>query len=349
MVTLTRAEKLRRVIVSMLLLGVLGWTGYLVRGDFSVVPTATVQYRDGSLTLRLTRPGQLWSTSFQHPPTAHHYNFNGSANPRRRFLEWQSGRLGVGVDNPDSHQFYGYFAETQSVFPSGAFVQTLMTPYPAAVHPHQAAETILAVQTANTYRTGLLNYVIVSYTQAGSRHLLQIGYANGRIQAAKTYILQTVSHAGLMKAMQSLAVTVSTNGHNIFRVWLGHQLLYAGHNLDMHIEPPFQVYLEVQARGTRYVADFRSLAVYRSDMFTIAGLKPGSRITLSAPSGGTLRATAGPNGAAVVRLPVNALGFRTAVSISEPGLPAAVFRHVSVEGGDVYTLTSASFFRKLLG
>lgn len=349
MVTLTPGEKLRRAIVSLLLLGLLALSGYIVRGDFGTAPATAVQYQDGSLALVLTTPGQLWNTSFQHPPTALHYNFNGSANPHIRFLEWHRGVLGVGVNNPNPGQFYGYFAETKPSFPSGSFVQTVMTPYPAAAGAHQVAETIVAVQTANTYRTGLINYVIVSYTETGKRHMLQIGYANGRIQAAKTYILHTVSHAGVMRSMQSMPITVSTNGNNAYRVWLGDKLLYQAHNLRMHIAPPFQVYLEGQSRGTRYVADFRSLAVYRSDVFMVTGLKPASRLALTTPSGTVLTANAGSKGDAAITLPVNALNFPATIRVREPGVPETVFRNVWVQGGDVYRLTRPSIWSRVFG
>ena len=281
--------------------------------------------------------GQLWSTRFQTLPAPDAYNTNGSGNPSQTLIRWQRGLLGVGIDNAASSQFFGYFLETKQAFPAGAFVQTQMEPYPAANGVGQAAQTIIAVQTASTDRTGLLNYVIVSYRQDAGNQSLLVGFANGLVRGATTTTLDTVVRPGLLTAVQNQPVTVTTNGTNSYEAWLGSTPVYRGTNLHLRIPPPFQVYLEVQAAATDYTAYFRTLYVYRSDHVTITGLPPGAdvRLSVSAPMADQLDAIAAGSGTASMLLPPPNLTVDGTLRISARGR-SWVFSGITLHGGDIY-------------
>lgn len=332
MAVLTRAEKIRRLLIAVGMTVVLLFALYGIRDGLVAATVPSVTFSAGGYRLVRITAGQLWTTSFARPPSPSEYNFNGSATVGTRFITWRSGMLGVGVDDRNHKTFRGYFTETKTAFPAGSYVQTLMTPYPAAQKPRQVAETILAVQTANTDVTGLLNYVIVSYTEAGSAHLLQIGYAQGLIRGAKTYITKNLAQPGLMARMDRLPVTVTTNGHNFYAVWLGNTLLYRGTRLHLGIAPPFQVYLEVQARDAEYVADFHNLNVYSSNRVTVQGLPAQTRLTWT--SGHLiLSAKADAHGIAILTLPPVNLTTRGRLTLQIGGR-RVLFSHITLHGGD---------------
>ncbi len=297
----------------------------------------TVRFATKGAQLVRTVDGVLWSTRFQALPSPDAYNTNGSGSPDQDVIRWQQGLLGVGINNLTSTGFLGYFLETKRAFPADAFVQTQMDPYPVAESPNQAAETIVAVQTASTDRTGLLNYVIVSYLQLGGQQSLRIGFANGLIQGANTTILNQVAQPGLMTTVQDEPITVTTNGNNTYEAWLGNTIEYQASHLDMRIPPPFQVYLEVQAAAVDYTSYFRNLYVYRSNFVTLTDLPAGADVRLSVPSAPAYQTqvVASASGMARLVLPPMDLTAVGVLQITAHGHPWT-FSPITLHGGDHY-------------
>lgn len=298
---------------------------------------ATTHFSARGAELVQTADGLLWSTRFQTMPSPSAYNTNGSGSPSQDIIRWQRGLLGVGINNAASADFFGYFLETKRAFPSDAFVQTQMDPYAAAASPNQVAETILAVQTASTDRTGLLNYVIVSFLQSGGQQRLIAGFANGLIQGATTTILSKMEQSGVMTQVQEEPITVTTNGMGTFDTWLGNTPVYQGSQLSLRIPPPFQVYLEVQAAAVDYTAYFRTLYVYRSNRVTITHLPPGAEVGLSVPSAPAYQSqvVASSSGTARLTLPPMDLTADGMLAVTSDG-HRWVFSSVRLHGGDHY-------------
>lgn len=327
----------RRILVvsvsTMLVVSVVAYAGVALR---RAVAGSVAVGANGARLVR-TVDGLLWSTRFDALPSPSAYNTNGSGSPGQDVIRWQRGLLGVGINNAASPHFFGYFLETKQAFPAGAFVQTQMLPYPAAANPGQVAETIVAVQTASTDRTGLLNYVIVSYRQSAGQGSLSVGFANGLIARATTTILGVVAHPDLMTQVRDEPVTITTNGNNAYETWIGNTPIYQSSHLHMRIAPPFQVYLEVQAAAVDYTAYFRTLDVYRSDRVRISHLPPGAEIRLSVshPGAYPVRALASASGTASLVLPPLDLTVEGVLEVSSHGV-VWKFPPLTLHGGDHY-------------
>lgn len=332
----------RRLLVMLVVMGLIG-AGldhqYQVVHPVAVVPVYRLKANGATLTRIVT--GLLWHTQFRHrPQTQHLYNYNGSAVATRRFVEWHPGSLGIGVNEQGLKEFRGYFAETKTAFPSDSYVETLMRPYLVTTQKGQSAETIVAVQTSNTIRTGLINYVIVSLIQQnGLSPTLLIGYANGLVRNAKTYIKKSVRFPGLIHMVRHHPVIINTNGNNQMTVWLGNRLLYTASHLHMEIQPPFQVYLEVQAQNMQYVARFRRFRVFRSNNVRFQGLPAASLVTIRTHGHKVLQGRANQSGTYTVHLPLTSLGLDAQVTVSAAGKTYA-FPSGPLSGGDVFQFTS---------
>jgi hypothetical protein len=322
-----RAERRARFLTTLLVLLVVLAALPLVYRSWLSPPFS---YRAGPFRLVRLVDGNLFTTSFRRPVSPEVYAFNGSAVPQDRFLEWRQGDLGVGVDDAGRRSFQGFFAVTRASYPAGSYVVTDMVPYPAAEHRHMTAENVFAVQTAGTRRTGLIDYVFVAYTQSDHAHVLQIGYAQGLIRNAHTTFL--LARPGVW---HDLPVTVSTDGAHRFEVWLGEHLVYQGDRLHMLIPPPFQVYLEVQARDTDYTAVFRRLDIYRGRAVTILGLPAGAEVVWQA--GGRLLRARASEGKAALLLPPPLLTEKGVLLLQE-GRRTLRFQGVTLHGGDVFRL-----------
>ncbi len=292
-------------------------------------------YRAGSSQLVLTASGQLWNAHFQHPLQKVLYHYNGSETPKRRFVTWSRGLLSIGVNQVGLHGFKGLFAVTEPSFPAGSFVETSMKPLRAAPKPGQYAETIVAVQTATTPENGQINYVIASLTQAPRGNLLQLGYANGVVRDAKTYILRDYQAPHLFTTVANQPVTISTNGLHDLKIWLGSRLILNESRLDLNIIPPFQVYLEVQSQGLRYAARFHRLVIYRSNQVTMDGIPNGAIVTVLGPHGTPLAEGPARHGTFTMTLTPPRLQASVTVRVSL-GTRVTTFHGVVVKGGDVY-------------
>ncbi len=284
--------------------------------------------------LRLVDRGTLANTSFEHRPASHDWAFGGSAPTALRFTDWHPGRLAVGVDDSADSAFHGYFAVTRHVFAADTYVQA--TVEPLTVHPeqHQTAETVVAVQTGWTKATGMINYIVVSnLAWNGHKPLVEAGYAFGNIRDAHTLMFESAPAQRWLPRNRPYVLTIRTDGRHLAKVWIGSRLFYASDHLDLAIAPPFQVYLEVQARHIRYAAAFAGFAVYRGNSVRITGLPAGSRLSFAGRHE-HLSASAGPRGDASLRLHMPWLQDAGTLTIAAAGGRRWSFPGLTLAGGD---------------
>ena len=298
-------------------------------------------YHAGPAQLVLTSSGQLWNTHFQQPMSHYQglYHYNGSEIPSRRYVSWSRGLLSIGVNQIGRRSFKGFFAVTEPTFPSGSFVETSLTPIRANPKPGQIAETIVAVQTATTDENGQINYVIASLTQTYAHNSLQLGFANGVVARAKTYILRSYKAPHLFTSVTKEPLTITTNGQHNLKIWLGSHLLLNDSRLALHIIPPFQVYLEVQSLGLRYAARFHGLFIYRSNRIILNDLPNGTTVTVSGPHGTPLARGSSHADRFAFDLTPPKLQLPVTIRVTA-GQHTTIFPDVVVKGGDVFAYHS---------
>lgn len=330
-----RSTPYRIVFTAILALGLLA--GYLGLRHRIILAQDRYTYHAESSQLVLTSSGQLWNTHFEQPMSQDRglYHYNGSEIPSRRYVHWSRGLLSIGVNQVGGRTFKGFFAVTEPTFPSGSFVETSLTPIPAHPQPGQIAETIVAVQTATTDENGQINYVIASLTQSYAHNTLQLGYANGVVAGAKTYILRAYRAPHLFSTVTQEPLTITTNGRHDLKIWLGSHLLLNKSHVALHIIPPFQVYLEVQSLGLRYAARFHGLSIYRSNRITLNGLPNGATVTVLGPHGIQLAHGSARTGRFAFDLTPPRLQLPVTIRVTT-GQHPTIFSDVVVKGGDVF-------------
>ena len=287
--------------------------------------------RGGMLTL--SHQGTVMDTSFSHPLSPQYWAYGGSSPPAIRFATWSPGRLAVGVDNRGHRNYYGYFAVTRNTAPANAYVQAVVAPMTAVPGRHQTAETVVAVQTAWTKLTGLINYLVVSEIASNGRpKRLYAGYAHGYLAHASTIAYYSEHSKQLLSSSKPYIVTIRTDGYTTAQIWIGNRQIVASSNLHLNIEPPFQVYLEVQDVAMRYSAEFYHMSVYTDRTVDIAGLPVGAHLSFTA-SGHVWRATADKSGDAHLAFSVPALANVGTLTINKGG-QKWVFPSLRLAGGD---------------
>ncbi len=285
--------------------------------------------------LAFTVQGTLMETAFQHPPASSAWAFGGSAPRGLRYSTWSPGRLAVGVDNRSHRRFYGYFAVTRSTVPANAFVQAIVEPMDVTTRKGEQAETVVAVQTAWTKQTGLINYLVASNISSGGGHqYLLAGYAHGYLREARTESLWLHHRRLVLPRRKAYLVTIRTDGYHTADFWINGTQIVAARNLHLNIRPPFQVYLEVQAAHMRYAARFTWMAAFRSAVAKLQGLPADAKVTFRA-SGLVLRATADARGVAALSFPAPELHAQGALTISAPDGAAWHWPAFALAGGDV--------------
>ena len=130
-----------------------------------------------------------------------------------------------------------------------------------------------------------------------------------------------------------------TDGHTRFTVYFGRTLVYASHTLGISVEPPFRVYLEVEARGVSYRTRFQNLWIAADDSLTLEGLRAGDRVTLAEVGLPPLHAIAAAGGRARLVLPLNEGVGSGTITIDGPAVHRR-FPDVRFAGGDVYKVSS---------
>ncbi len=235
---------------------------------------------------------------------------NGSAGAANGWTAVSNGQLHVGIGRatPD---FRGWFLTTTGTIPAScAFQFSAASPPPVtATAPRSVGELVMAVQTGSTVTTGDIDYVVVAENVAptGLRTLI-VGYSLGRLSSATEHILKQV----LWKP-GPLQAAVLTNGDSQLSVWIDGSLFYSADDLHLGIAPPFQAYLEVQARRTAYTASFNGYSSVCQPDILITNLPDGSTVQL-----GSEKATA-RDGTATLRYAITSAPVAAAMIVSVPG------------------------------
>ncbi len=212
------------------------------------------------------------STSLALPPYVG-WEANGSAGADNGLASVSGGLLHVGVRRATT-DFRGWFLTTTGTTPATCALQFSAASPPPVVSwdPQAIGELVMAVQTGNTVSTGDINYVFVAENVSPTGHRnLTVGYSTGHLSHATEHILKQVPWTP-----GPLQVAIQTNGDNTLGVWVDGALFYSAYLLQLGIAPPFQPYLEVQARQTPYTVAYDGYSsVCRPDV-VITGLPKGS-------------------------------------------------------------------------
>ena len=259
------------------------------------------------------------------------YVFNGSAHPGVGYVTGTAHGLEVGVRPHPGWQ--GWFAVTLHAAPA-ATVWHAVVRRPAGTSD-KPVEAVLAVQSASTQHNGTIDYVVVSSLTVRGETTWQVGSAHGVVADAVTQFLWRQPLRRQAPVQQ--AVTLRTDGRHDLEVWFGNRRVYASHTLDMHDPPPFQAYLEVQGDGRPYVATFTDFWVAAAAPVTVQGLAPGARLALSTADG-VVRATAGGDGRAQLRVPAPVLSGTGTLLVTSHGSTRR-FAGLHYAGGDVLALS----------
>jgi len=313
---------------------VLGIAALLAAGLAGRTSLGTVG--SGGGTLVLTHRGTVMETSFRHLPAAEYWAYGGSAPPATRYATWSPGRLAVGVDNRGHKNYYGYFAVTRNTAPANSFVQAVVAPMTVKPGRQQTAETVVAVQTAWTKLTGLINYLVVSeLSTRGRPKRLLAGYAHGHLAHATTAIYYSRHAAKILNGASPYVVTIRTDGYKTAQIWIDNRSIVARSDLQLNIEPPFQVYLEVQNVNIRYTAVFYRMSVYTGNTVAITGLPKGAQLTF-AVAGRVWHETADAHGDARLTFSVPDLANVGTLTVTSGG-KRWIFPALRLAGGDHFS------------
>ncbi len=206
---------------------------------------------------------------------------NGSAGPSNGLATVSGGLLHVAVrrTTPD---FRGWFLTATSPTPAScAFQFSAASPPPVTSTDTQAVgELVMAVQTSSTVTSGDIDYVVVAETvaPAGRRNLV-VGYALGHLSHAVAHVLKEVPWSE-----GPLHVAIETNGNSSLTVWVNGAPFYSATDLQMGIKPPFEPYLEVQARAIPYTVAFDGYSSVCQNDLVISGLPDGTVARLGGTS-----------------------------------------------------------------
>lgn len=291
----------------------------------------------GSIRLTSERPGLLVDDGFHHPEVLSHleerYEINGSAPQPDRFASVDSTGLNVGVREHQPGVFEGSFAMTRDTYPPTSVFHIHMARQDVDVPQKDCSgEAIFAVQTGTTKKTGVLNYVLVaSSTNAGLTHWL-VGYAEGKVANAKTTVLWETPYVETDRADKYQDISLRTDGRTSLEVWFGTRLVYSSQRLDLHIDPPFQPYLEVQGLQIGYVSTFTDFSVVADSALTIRGLHPHEAVSFVPNGQPAVDVVASATGEARIPLPLPAVrGTATMTLGRASGLRLGPFPYA---GGD---------------
>ena len=259
------------------------------------------------------------STSLALPPYVG-WEANGSAGPANGFAAATGGMLHVGIRRP-TPDFRGWFLTTTGTTPASCVSQFAAASPPPVTSSDSAAvgELVMAVQTSDTTTTGDINYVLVAENvYPDGRRSLVIGYSLGHLSHAVEHVLKIVPWAP-----GPLRVSIETDGDQTLRVWVDGALLFEGTDLHMGIVPPFQPYLEVQARHTAYTVAYAGYASVCRGNVVVSNLPDGSVARLAG-----LSATA-RGGSAELPLPQSSPPITGTLELSLPGTvqPIPFARH----------------------
>ena len=190
------------------------------------------------------------------------FEFNGSAPPADRVASVSPQGLRIGVRRHQPGSWEGFFAVTRASLAANSVFGVTMHREPGQImSPNQTGETVFAVQTGDTKRTGDINYVLVASVSNGGLTHREVGYAAGHVADATITVLWTGPSSPTADPGEDVSLT--TDGYSSLQVHFGNRLIYSSHTLKMNIVPPFQAYLEVQALEVPYVVRFADFRVAR--------------------------------------------------------------------------------------
>jgi hypothetical protein len=259
------------------------------------------------------------STSLALPPYVG-WEANGSAGSDNGLASVSGDLLHVSVRRP-TQDFRGWFLTTTGTTPATCALQFSAASPPAVISwsPRAVGELVMAVQTSDTVTTGDINYVFVAENVASDGHRnLTVGYSQGHLSHAIEHILKQVPWWP-----GPLHVAVRTNGATSLEVWVDGAPFYSADLLQLGITPPFQPYLEVQARQTAYTVAYDGYSsVCRPDV-VVSGLPEGTVATLDG------RRQVATSGTATFPEAVTAPPVTGALSLTLPGdaRPVQFARH----------------------
>jgi len=259
------------------------------------------------------------STSLALPPYVG-WEANGSAGAANGSVVARRGQLHVSVRRA-TQDFRGWFLTATGTTPAScAFQFSAASPPPVtAPSPQAIGELVMAVQTGDTVRTGDIDYVFVAENVSSSgRRNLTVGYSQGHLSRATEHLLKQAPWAP-----GPLQVAVQTNGDNFLSVWVDGSPFFYSHELQLGITPPFQPYLEVQARQTPYTASYNGYSSVCQRDVVVTGLPDGSTAALDGH-----RAVAA-DGSAVFAAAIAAAPMIGSLTVTLPGnaRPVRFARH----------------------
>jgi hypothetical protein len=293
--------------------------------------------------LQLQQNGLLVSYDFRHAGSLDslggYFEFNGSAPALDRVGSVSPDGLQIGVRAHRAGTWEGFFAVTHTAYPASSVFHVRMGREAGNVSSAtRSGEAVFAVQTGTTKVTGLLNYVLVASSSTGGLTRWEIGYAEGHLADAKTTILQTGT--ATTQAHVSEDITLRTDGRTSLEVYFAHKLVYSSHQLNMHIQPPFQPYLEVQGLSIAYRSSFQNFWVARDNSVTVSGLHPGEHVALAPAGSSVVRGVASSIGQARLPLPIT-VARGTGVLTVQSSSGHRRFGPIAYSGGDTYRLASS--------
>ncbi len=259
------------------------------------------------------------STSLALPPYVG-WEANGSAGAGNGTAYVSGGLLHVGV-RQSTTDFRGWFLTTTGTTPATCALQfSAASPPPVtSVSSNAIGELVMAVQTSDTVTTGDINYAFVAenVTPDGHRNLT-VGYSQGRLSHATEHVLKQVPWLP-----GPLQVAIRTNGDNKLGVWVDGSLFYTAFILQLGIKPPFQPYLEVQARQTPYTVAYDGYSSVCQPDVVVTGLPKGTVAGLDG------RHQVATDGSAVFAASIHAPPLVGALTLRLPGTtrPVQFARH----------------------
>lgn len=320
------------VVVAVGLVGAAGAAGVAAAAPETVASS-------GGLSLVRVHDGLAMARPFSAPAPLRDieddFSFGGSAAPGVGYVSLGSSGLVVGVQShPDRYE--GWFAVTNWAFPaSGVYHVRMSKPAGDVSGPNEQGEAVFAVQTGTTKRTGLINYVVVATDSAGGLTSWMVGYSHGKLRNA---VLDTYAQSLASTATPDTEdVTLATDGRHSLRVWFGSRLVFGSDQLSMQIDPPYQPYLEVQARRIAYSATFSDFWVTESSSLEVSGLPAGQPARLVSTTGDTLAQAVATSSGTTFSLPPPAARGRAYLVFERGGHPVRL-GPFDYSGGDSYRL-----------
>jgi hypothetical protein len=249
------------------------------------------------------------STSLAVPPYTG-WEANGSAGPDNGLAVVSGGLLHVGIRRP-TPDFRGWFLTATDATPDTCTFQfSAASPPPVTVWSAGAVgELVMAVQTSDTVTTGDIDYVVVSESvSADGQRSLSAGYSVGHLSHATEHVLKREPWAP-----GPLHVAIATNGDDRLSVWVNGSLFFQSTDLAMGIAPPFEPYLEVQARQTAYTVSFDGYSSVCQSNIVVSNLPDGTVATLDHQS------VTAHGGSAVFPRGMSSLPVTGVLSLALPG------------------------------